>query len=278
MMPIERLKRRPAIFQHLTGISIPQFDRLSGQFKPVWEAHERNRKNRHTRRRSIGGGRRYCLSMEGLLLMTLMYYRLYISQEFIGYLFDLDQSNVCRNITRVHPLLSRLFRIPEKRITRGEDEIRELIYDATEQEVERPCQHQREYYSGKKKRHTLKHQVVINKSGKIKAVSSTCKGKTRDKKIYEKSRIQINVPVTKKGDRGYLGRGIKVPVKKPKGGELSDQEKEANRLFSKERIIIEHVIGKLKIFKILSYRFRNRIQDHYIIFKNVAGLYNLRFA
>ena len=278
MIRIDRLKKKPTIFQHLTGIPVTQFDALSLAFIPVWEKNERKEKSSNFRKRSIGAGRQYHLSVEGLLVMTLLYYRLYTSQEFIGYIFDLHQTNVCRNIRRVQPLLSRIFRIPEKRITMGEDEVLELIFDATEQEIERPRKLQRDYYSGKKKRHTLKHQIVINKQGKIKAVSKTFSGKTHDKKIYERSRIRINMKVTKKGDLGYLGTGIGVPIKKPKGGELSDHEKGANRIFAKERIIIEHVIGKMKIFKILSYRFRNRIHDHYIIFKNIAGLYNLRFA
>ena len=64
----------------------------------------------------------------------------------------------------------------------------------------------------------------------------------------------------------------------PKNKELNDQEKLANKEFSKERIKVEHVTGKMKIFQILTNRCRNSRSKHALIFKNVAGLYNLNYT
>lgn len=69
-----------------------------------------------------------------------------------------------------------------------------------------------------------------------------------------------------------------VPFKKPKNGELTQKQKDFNRELSSERILVEHVIGKLKFFKILSNSFRNRINQHELLFKNIAGIYNLMLA
>jgi len=69
-----------------------------------------------------------------------------------------------------------------------------------------------------------------------------------------------------------------IPFKKPKKGKLTKEQKLYNKALSSERILVEHVIGKMKIFKILANQFRNRLNQHDVIFKNVAGLYNLSLA
>jgi hypothetical protein len=40
--------------------------------------------------------------------MLLVYYRLYITYTLSGFLFDLDQSNVCRDICMLEPPLIKL--------------------------------------------------------------------------------------------------------------------------------------------------------------------------
>ena len=93
--------------------------------------------------------------------MLLIYYRTYVTHAFLGFLFAIDDSAVGRNINPLQPLLAGIFRIPERRIELAEDEIRELFFDATERPTRRPERGQREFYSGKKKRHTIKAQVVV---------------------------------------------------------------------------------------------------------------------
>ena len=92
--------------------------------------------------------------------MLLIYYRTYTTHAFLGFLFGVDDSAVGRNINPLQPLLAGIFRIPERRIRLDPEEIRELFFDATERPTRRPTAGQRAYYSGKKKRHTIKNQVV----------------------------------------------------------------------------------------------------------------------
>jgi hypothetical protein len=68
----------------------------------------------------------------------------------LGFLFGLDDSTVGRNVNPFQPLLAGLFRIPERRVALEPDEVRELVFDATERPIPRPTRGQRAYYSGKK--------------------------------------------------------------------------------------------------------------------------------
>lgn len=86
-------------------------------------------------------------------------------------------------------------------------------------------------------------------------------------------------------DKGYQGikkihANSQVPQKKPRKGELSEVEKNRNRELARKRVVGEHINRKLKIFKILSDRYRNRRKRFSLRFNLIAGLYNyeLRFS
>jgi len=69
-----------------------------------------------------------------------------------------------------------------------------------------------------------------------------------------------------------------VPHKSSKNKELTVIQIDYNQIHSSLRIVVEHGIGKMKIWQILTQRFRNKRKDHTIIFKNIAGLQNLMFG
>jgi Helix-turn-helix of DDE superfamily endonuclease len=111
-----RLSKRPVAFRRLVGLNVLQFMELLEKFAPLMAAADAKRLNKRERQRKIGAGNEYSLPLCDRLLMTLIYYRTYVSQEFLGYLFDLDDANVCRNMARARPVLAQIFRVPEKRI------------------------------------------------------------------------------------------------------------------------------------------------------------------
>ena len=197
---------------------------------------------------------------------------------------------MCRNINPLQPLLAGIFRIPERRVELEPDEIRELFFDATERAIPRPTRGQKRFYSGKKKRHTVKHQVVVVRKRKtpgragqrrrvrIAAVSRVFPGKTHDKKVYDRTRVVCPPGVRRTGDTAYVGTGLTTPRKKPRGGALTAREKAGNRRVSRRRIVVEHGIGKMKVWRIAAERYRNPRRRHTLIIKNVAGLHNLMFA
>jgi DDE superfamily endonuclease/Helix-turn-helix of DDE superfamily endonuclease len=290
MSHTDRLRRAPKAFRRMTGITPAAFDDLLAQLTPRYEQAEARRKSRPGRRRKPGGGRKHALALADRLLMLLIYYRTYVTHAFLGFLFGLDDSAVGRNINPLQPLLAGIFRIPERRVALAEDEIRELFFDATERPTRRPERGQRQFYSGKKKRHTIKAQVVVVRRRKppgpgarprrlrIAAVSESFPGRVHDKKIYDAARVVAPPGVKRTGDTAYLGTGLETPARKPRGGELTARQKAGNRRVARRRIAAEHGIGKMKVWRVASERYRNPISKHTLVMKNVAGLHNLMFA
>lgn len=123
-----RLKRVPDTFRQLTGITPEAFDQLLAELEPLYQQADAKRKTRRPRQRKPGAGRTFTLALTDRLLMLLMYYRTYTTHAFLGFLFGIDQSSVCRNINPLQPLLAGLFRIPERRVELEPDEIRELFF------------------------------------------------------------------------------------------------------------------------------------------------------
>jgi hypothetical protein len=125
-----RLSKRPVAFKRLVGLNVPQFMELLEKFEPLMAVADAKRLNKRERQRKIGAGNEYSLTLCDRLLMTLIYYRTYVSQEFLGYLFDLDDANVCRNMARVRPVLAQIFRVPEKRIKVDPEDVATLFLTA----------------------------------------------------------------------------------------------------------------------------------------------------
>ena len=143
--------------------------------------------------------------------MLLMYYRLYITHEFLGFLFELDDlelddSNVGRNINPLEPLLAQVFRVERRRIEAEEEEIEKLFFDATEQPIQRPSSKKprREHYSGKQGDHTIKHQIAVDETGQIQAVSHSYPGRVHDKRIYQ-AHLRHRAGRNSSGDRSDRG-------------------------------------------------------------------------
>jgi DDE superfamily endonuclease/Helix-turn-helix of DDE superfamily endonuclease len=290
MSHTERLRRSPNAFRQLTGITPVVFDPLLADLTPRYEQAEAKRKDRPGRKRKPGAGPKHRLPLSDRLLMLLIDYRTYTTHAFLGFLFGVDDSAVGRNINPLQPLLAGLFRIPERRIKLDPEEIRELFFDATERPTRRPERGQRVFYSGKKKRHTIKTQVVTARRTKppgpgkkpqrlrIAAVSESFPGSVHDKKVYDRTRAVCPPDARRTGDTAYLGTPLETPVRKPRGGQLTAGQREKNRVVSRRRIVAEHGIGKMKVWRIAAERYRNPDRRHTLIMKNVAGLHNLMYA
>lgn len=275
MIQLRKLYNKPRVFQRLTGLTPKKFQELEKRLVPLFRKADLKQKMTRERKRAVGAGNQYKLSVAEALFMLLLYYRAYTNHVFLGMIMGIDDSNVCRYFRRIEPLLAKIFRIPERKVDMSQEEILEIIIDATEQETER---RKGSGYSGKKKRMTVKTQVVVTKNGRIKSVSKSVAGNIHDKKLYDSTKLISDPSVKRRGDLGYLGTACAIPKKKQKGKDLSEQEKLYNRQFSRERIVVEHVIAHLKKFKILDTKFRNKIPTYNLIFKNIAGIRNLQLA
>ena len=105
-------------------------------------------------------------------------------------------------------------------------------------------------------------------------------GKTHDFKLY-KDTVGDRMLSTIKAqtDSGYQGialyhRNSETPKKKPRGGQLTAKEKAENRRISRERIYIEHINAKIKVFKIMKYSYRNRRKRHFLRLNLICAIIN----
>lgn len=100
-----------------------------------------------------------------------------------------------------------------------------------------------------------------------------------DFKLFKISRLKINSTIRLKADGGYLGIGkchsnCQIPKKKSKLHPLTQAEKKENKELSKKRICVEHVFAALKVFRILTAKYRNRRKRFGLRFNLIAGIYN----
>jgi len=287
------------LFTSFTGLTVQEFnDIYEKNVTKRYAKHEIQRlsKRQKDRERDIGAGRHFKLDVKNRFLMLLVYYRLYITYTLAGFLFDLDQSNICRDIQKIDSLVRECVPIPQKTYNKTKrlktpEEVEKYFpgfiafTDCTEQQIPRPVDKERRkiFYSGKKKRHTVKNQITVNNRGYILHKVGYKKGRKHDYDVYKKNHPVIPKEVITVVDLGYIGiekdfpeQLSALPFKRKRNQDLSPEEKEYNRIHAKERIVIEHTICRLKKYRIMSDVFRNKLRKHNKVSDIVAGLVNYR--
>lgn len=296
-MNLDYLTKHPELFPSVIGITHTQFRSLLYRFSFALHTAENLRAYSKKRLRMPGGGRKPVFSTDAAkLFFILFYYKVYPTFRFAQAIFGLDKRNILSWKVFLEGVLfgalGRQLVLPKRRINTMHGlldicpALASCIVDATERPIRRPKdpEDQTHFYSGKKKRHTVKNQLVVDPTTKrILAVSKTVEGKRHDKKLLEDDAILSWVPprATILGDSGYQGAGDVAPwarfVTSPKklpGKERSEEEKATNRALSSVRVRVEHAISYLKHFGILSQVFRGRIPAAHQPFMNIACLYN----
>jgi DDE superfamily endonuclease/Helix-turn-helix of DDE superfamily endonuclease len=306
MLSYARLSKSPSIFRSFTGLEVNEFDSLYSRVDGGYGSSERRRLSRRDRKREVGAGRPFKLPLRDRLLMLLVYYRTYVSSTLAGYLFDLGQTNVLKDIRVLEPAVKECIPLPEKvhEVTRRLTTVEEVesffpgfkaFIDATEQEIPRPkkdARKRRTHYSGKRKRHTVKTQLTVNKDGLIVHKTNHARGRRHDYDIFKRSHPSLPEKVAPVVDSGYQGIQNDFPELNPivpykrrgrgrghrgeKGEELTPEQKSFNRQLSKERVVVEHTISRLKKFRIMGEEFRNRLRRYDAMTDIVSGLVNLR--
>jgi len=266
-----KISKSPIIFNRLFGVSVSQFDEILLKIEPQWEKQVINLYKRP--------GRDYKLELADMLLMLMLYYRSYITQMFIGFLFGIDDSRVCRIIQKLEPILAKEMALTKTKHL-SKEEVESPIIDATEQPIERPQKNQKKYYSGKKKRHTIKTEIRITRKGRIVHVSRSRRGAMHDFALHKE---EPPIPPESRAfvDSGYQGldklhQATELPYKATKTKQLDKEEKEYNHALSRYRVIVENVIGDIKTFKILSDRYRNKRKRYGVKFHIISGIVNLK--
>jgi len=297
LLNYRRLSEKPLTFRSFTGLEVSEFESLYLELESVYEEYEVKRLSRRGRKRRIGAGRPFKLPLKDRLLMLLMYYRLYITSTLTGFLFDLDQSNVLKNMRVLEPLVKECIPIPKKLYERAEraktvEEVEDYFpgfkafIDATEQEIPRPKnkRKRRSHYSGKMRRHAVKVQLTVNSKGLIIHKTPHARGRRHDYDIFKTSHPRLPPEVNLNLDLGYDGvqndypeLNTTIPFKRRRGkGDLTAEQKSFNRKLAKTRVVVEHTICRTKKFRIMGEEFRNRLRWYDRATDIVSGLVNLR--
>lgn len=204
--------------------------------------------------------------------------------------YDVSKTTVCDSVKWIENTLSKWDRFVlqdiKAEIEKLENQgikVENIIGDVEEQPIERPTINQEESYSGKKKRHTTKNQIIIVEGIKRIINYYNANGTTHDYKMLKDSDIICALEekgIGGKFDSGYQGvqkeltKAI-IPKKKTKLHELTKEEKEFNKQLSKKRIAIEHVNRELKIFRIMKETYRNHQNRYEVKLQIMCGIYNL---
>ncbi|MDI9578272.1 MAG: transposase [Thermoproteota archaeon] len=299
------LSKKPALFRSITGLEVPEFDSFFTQANARYKDYEAKRLNRPNRKHKVGAGYPFKLSLQERLLMLMIYYRLYITSTLTSFLFNLDQSNVLKDIHKLEPLVREILPLPQKLHDKAKrlqniEEIEAMFpefkafIDATEQEIPRPKNKQKRktHYSGKKKRYTVKTQLTVNSKGLIIHKSRHVRGSTHDYALYKHSHPVLPSNVLSGLDLGYLGirddypkLNCVLPFKRKnpgrgkvgvKAAELSVEQRAFNRELASERVVVEHTNSRVKKFLIWGGEFRNRAKRYDVMTDIVSGLVNFR--
>jgi hypothetical protein len=296
MMRLEHLRHHPAVFRAMTGLTVPAFDDLVGDTSPAYADAEFARLDHLDRERAVGAGHPFELDIPDRFLLTVVWLRVYPTYAVLGYLFGLSETTARRLVEQVLPVLERAGRGAMRMPTAGRKRGRALpkilretpelavVIDSFEQPVQRPKRRQRGFYSGKKKRHTVKSQVVVDEdTGRVADVSDTAAGPTPDITLLKRSRVLGKLPggVGAIGDSGYVGMGAirrrvatAVPRKKPRGKPRPPEDRRYNRAFSRRRVVVEHTIGKMRRYQAITQQDRQHRRDHARRVRAIAGLVN----
>ncbi len=299
MLHYPQLRRHPPVFHSLTGLSVAEFDALLRDALPALAAADAARLSRPGRRRAIGAGHPHALTPRDQVLLTVIWLRQYPTDGVLGYLAGVEESTVRRIRTRVLPVLEALgadtMRLPDPGKWRRPDlagllaQTPELavIVDTFEQPVQRPKARAAAdaWYSGKKKRHTRKIQVVVEEvTGRFVAIAANWRGPTSDLRVLTESGVltRLAPQVTVLGDLAYVGiaklhPGGRTPKRKPREQPRPPGDVTANQAFARRRVTVEHSIRRVRIFACVTDRDRHhRVDDGRAL--ACAGLVNRHLA
>ena len=135
-----------------------------------------------------------------------------------------------------------------------------------------------------KKTHNVKNNILSLPNRRIIWLSKTYSGSVHDKKICDFQPLNLTSGVNLWQDTGFQGHNpenvnIIMPLKKPKGRELTQDQKDSNRSISSFRVLVEHAIGGAKRCRIVKDRFRcHKFGFDDLVMELACGLHNLRIT
>ena len=273
----------------LLGLDKDKFLELLEAFRKMFEKQQQEEyekgKQEGSRQRKSGGGRKGKLpTYANKLFFVLFYLKNYPTFDVLAATFNMSRSKACENLHKLLPKLQatlqelgmlpdREYKSPEE-LRKAMEGMEQVLIDTTERRHNRPKDNekQKEFYSGKKKAHTVKNTVFSTVDREVLYVGRTFKGRKHDYGMF-KEEFPVGqawlAEIRGMGDLGYKGIDkdykegkIELPHKKPRKSkrnpnpQLTKEQKSENRALSQVRIRVEHAIGGVKRYRILVHKFR----------------------
>jgi hypothetical protein len=277
MLNIKRVLKQDRLLRALTGLNRKAFLALLAIFTLAYEQQLITQ----PRQRAIGGGRKAKLgSPQEKLFFILFYFKCYPTFDLMGILFDMDRSGANRWMHKLQPILEQALGqkmvLPMRQVRSIKEfierfpQVKEVIIDGTERPIQRPTDQEKQKlnYSGKKNRHTRKHLAGVTREKQVLVLSRAREGKLHDKKFHDEEDIAGGIPeeIPILFDLGFQGVqkqyvNIRLPHKKPKGGELTTKQKQENQQLSRERVLCENAFAGVKRYNAVAQVYRNRVPD-----------------
>jgi hypothetical protein len=294
----------------LIGLGRDEFEKLLNEltsFLKEDQLKNRRIKPKKYRKRKIGGGRKSALGLpENQLFFILFYLKNYPTYDVLSFTFNISRGCAFESVQRLLPILKKAqknLNVLPKRTTDNPQELLQIIenidhvlIDATERPIQRPQKpaRQKKHYSGKKGFHTVKNTTVSDTDKRILILGATVPGSQHDYSLLKQEfdpKMDWFASTEASVDLGYQGiqtdylspENIHIPHKKPRKSkknpdpQLTRQQKRENRRLGRVRVLVEHAIGGMKIFRVLTIRLRNHLKhlaDDFIF--ATAGLWNLK--
>ena len=293
MLNLERILASDRLMRAMTGLNLKAFEALLPSFSEAYRQYQL--RPNVNRKRAVGGGRKATLRTSGdKLFYILLYCKCYPTFDLMSVLFNFDRSCAWDWVHLLLPILEQTLGhkqvLPVRKLRSMAEflerfpEVKTVILDGTERPVQRPQDpaKQKENYSGKKKRHTRKHITGSTPEKRVIFLTEANGGSVHDKPQLESSNLVDYIPdeVEIAVDLGFQGLqnefyNIHLPHKKPKGKELSEEQKQANREFNRQRVKCENAHAGIKRYRAVSDVYRNRVtnfDDRLML--NATGLWN----
>lgn len=290
--PIDYIHKYPHRSKQILGISYKQFLQLVEQANVRQSQQHLELEKTKTRINAPGGGRKPILSTQAEIGLCLFYLRHLPTFEILGLQFGISKTSandlfhywlkILREILPASLLEQVRNQTSDREVVKELLAEFELLVDSTEQHRQRPGDYkeQKKFFSGKKKKHTFKNQFIILPEAQdiVDVIVGRC-GPASDINLLREQQTKFGATQKFKGDKAYLGeKNVVTPHKKPKNRELSETQKQENKAFSSNRIVIEHVIRLVKVFQVAAQRFRLHSQTYQQVILTVCGLVRLRIG
>lgn len=293
MLEWGRILKQDRLLRAMTGLNRKGFEALLPSFAIAY--NESLAKSKPSRQRAVGGGRKATLTtLEAKLFYILFYCKCYPTFDLASVLFGFDRSCAHGWTHRLIPILEKALgkkmALPERKL-RSVDEfverfprVKRVMIDGTERPIQRPQdkKRQQENYSGKKRRTTRKHLLAVDETKRVLVLSPAHEGKVHDKRMLDCEELAAAIPdqLSIEVDLGFQGLqkeyiNIRIAHKKPRGGELTQTQKQENKVLSRERVLCENAIAGVKRYRAVSDVYRNHVpnfDDQLMLM--AAGLWN----